>query len=318
MSSGRTLPIRVAPLPGEPLDGWLEAYAHRLDVTFGDLLAALGLRIAGRQAPDYTVYLRQQEAERITALTGVPVEQAHAMMLRLFDGHVVALHPRRRAVTRSTWWSRGSGSRFCPRCLTERDGRWLLRWRLAWVFACTRHRMLLLDVCPGCGHSPRTSVMRITYDHRPGTCPRRGCGTDLRETHPRRLRTHDRLLVAQAWIDTILDTVEAGTTDGVADAPAAVFTDLRTVAGWLLRQSDPEDFHSFGARIDAAWQAACGYYAGGVRPSQFPPTDAALMGATASRAIALIDGDDDTAITHLRTLLLRSPHRTAPPSAHPA
>lgn len=30
MSSPRTLPIRLAPLPGEALDGWLEALAERL------------------------------------------------------------------------------------------------------------------------------------------------------------------------------------------------------------------------------------------------------------------------------------------------
>jgi hypothetical protein len=43
MTPVRTFPIRLAPLPGEALDSWLEALAHRLDVRLGDVLDDLGL-----------------------------------------------------------------------------------------------------------------------------------------------------------------------------------------------------------------------------------------------------------------------------------
>ena len=51
---------------------------------------------------------------------------------------------------------RRRGSRYCPSCLAERDGRWLLAWRLGWTFACTTHGVLLCDTCPACGQAPRS------------------------------------------------------------------------------------------------------------------------------------------------------------------
>jgi hypothetical protein len=105
------------------------------------------------------------------------------------------------------------------------------------------------------------------------------------------------------------DAVETGDTGGLVRAPATVLTDLRTVAGWLLRQAEPNDFLSFGPRVGAAWRAAQAPYATGVRPSQFPPIDAGLMGATTVRALSLVDGDENAAIAQLRTLLQRSRHR---------
>jgi hypothetical protein len=42
VSPGRTLPLRVPPVPGEALDSWLEALARRRQVTVGTLAAALG------------------------------------------------------------------------------------------------------------------------------------------------------------------------------------------------------------------------------------------------------------------------------------
>ena len=50
---------------------------------------------------------------------------------------------------------RRDGSHYCPKCLTARDGRWMLSWRLPWSFACTAHGTVLLDDCPACGRPPR-------------------------------------------------------------------------------------------------------------------------------------------------------------------
>ncbi|WP_327749167.1 hypothetical protein [Streptomyces europaeiscabiei] len=43
MTSNRTLPLRVAPLPGEALNSWLETVAATLRTPMGELLAAMGL-----------------------------------------------------------------------------------------------------------------------------------------------------------------------------------------------------------------------------------------------------------------------------------
>src|SRR5438309_479081 len=83
---------------------------------------------------------------------------AAAEPVRRRCGQHRARPPRRRAPARV---ARQTGSRFCPACLRDTDGRWLLRWRLPWAFACPVHAHLLVDVCPGCGKPPSP--------HRPGT-----------------------------------------------------------------------------------------------------------------------------------------------------
>lgn len=60
----RTFPIRLAPLPGEPLDSWMEALAQRNRVELRDVLDGLGLlKRLGGSIPEYTVFLRPSEAE---------------------------------------------------------------------------------------------------------------------------------------------------------------------------------------------------------------------------------------------------------------
>ena len=65
--------------------------------------------------------------------------------------------------------ARRRGSRYCPSCLAERDGRWLLAWRLGWTFACTAHGVLLCDTCPACGQAPRGRAGRAGLNP-PGSC----------------------------------------------------------------------------------------------------------------------------------------------------
>lgn len=314
MSGGRTLPIRLPPLPGEPLDGWLEAYARRLTITVGDLLAALGLRGAGHMAPALTVCLRTSEAQQIAALTDVSAARAHAMTLRVFDGHVVQLQPQRRAVTRSIWWGRGSGSRFCQQCLIERDGRWLLRWRLSWVFACCRHQVLLHDTCPACSRIPRRYATFAAHQGGPARCAGGDCHTDLRDTAPIPLTAGDPTLAAQDRIDTLLSAVESGQTARLDTPPSRVITDLRAIAGWLLRQGQDADFVEFGDGASAAWHTVRDHArddaGASLRLSQFPPTSAALMGALTSQALDIVNSqDEEHGVERLRELLRRGPGR---------
>lgn len=62
--------------------------------------------------------------------------------------------------------------------------------------------------------------MTIRHDHPPGACPRYGCGADLRRAHPIHLPAGNRLLITQAWLDTIPTAVETNTTDHLS-SPAA-------------------------------------------------------------------------------------------------
>ena len=87
---------------------------------------------------------------------------------------------------------RRRGSRYCPSCLAERDGRWLLAWRLGWMFACTAHGVLLCDTCPACGQAPRGRAGRAGLNP-PGSCANtikrhEHCGADLRQVTARPAR----------------------------------------------------------------------------------------------------------------------------------
>jgi len=312
----RSLPLQVKPLPGEPFDSWSLAYAHRLGASIGDFLHGLGLLPDPRYTLNYTIALHDDEAKRVAALTGLTSDELRATTLRPFAGRMIVLQDTRRAVMRSVWWGRGAGSRYCPQCLSERDGRWLLRWRLSWVFACTRHRSLLHDHCPRCGRVPRQNTMRPGCEQPPARCsrnpaPRTVCNEDLSKVESLPLRHDDPILAAQHQLDPVIDAIESGRTDTLEAAQSDIWTDLRAVGGWMLRQGEAGDFDEFGSKATQAWhEAHTRYTSESVRPSQFPPTDAALMGALVARAHAVINSDDlDAAVIQVRELLLRSTRR---------
>ena len=175
-SLGRMLPLRVPVAPGEPLDSWLEALARRNQTTVTTLAPALGWQLPGTPGglidgiPDAVL-------RRIEHQAGLSPGRLDAAAL---DRHLPLGTVRR------------DGSRYCPACLSDREGRWLLSWRLPWTFACTTHRLLLRDTCPGCGRLPRARTGPAGLNP-PGTCaaatPRHTyCGADLREAAARRSR----------------------------------------------------------------------------------------------------------------------------------
>jgi hypothetical protein len=74
----RTLPLLLTPLPGEALDSWPLAYAHRLGTPVGDLLSVLGLR-PNTFLVDHTIMLHPDETARAARLTGLTPTQLDAM-----------------------------------------------------------------------------------------------------------------------------------------------------------------------------------------------------------------------------------------------
>ncbi|MFD9813159.1 TniQ family protein [Streptomyces sp. NPDC059080] len=286
-SAQRTLPIRLEPLPGEPLDSWLEALAHRSMVDVREILVALGLHHRHRGAiPDHTLFLRPEEAEQAATASGVPVNRLHTMTLRQYDQHAVLLHIERRSVIRMQLWGR-SGSRYCPECLIERDGRWLLRWRLPWTFACTRHRLLLAHECPACGHRPRHGRITLYRDVPPSQCStplqRSGpfCRTDLTRTPAVQVAEDNPVLAAQEWINGLLAKVENSETGQPEPELRDTFEGLRALAAWTLRRAASGDFHSYGEHIE---QAAREHQGDG----QFAPNSAAVAAGSLTRATELL------------------------------
>ena len=144
----RTLPIRLAPVPGEALESWLAALAHRLDTPWGSLLTALAPAAAGRaglRRSNLTAHLDSEEASAIAAATGIWQPTIQALTLRRYDGRLITID---RSIPRvlSPW--NPTRSRNCPHCLRTSGGRWQLDWRLPWVFACDEHTCTLADTVP--------------------------------------------------------------------------------------------------------------------------------------------------------------------------
>lgn len=302
------IPIRVLPLPGESLDSWIEAYARRLRTTSRGFLHFAGIPKHGRTRSDHTICLHPAEADHLARITGIEISHLHAMTLRRFDGRAVTVDQDNRTIRPSPRWGRVAGTRYCPPCLAQRNGRWSLAWRLSWVFACTEHNLILNDRCPTCEQIPRRSVGAGAGSHPAASCratpaaPRRRsrCGADLTDAPASPLTADDPLILAQQRINTLLAAGPTGT---------GAFDDLHAVASWLLRHSTAHDFHPFGADAVRAWHDLAAAAADkGRTPGQHPPADATLMGAVTTRAIEITDGEEHHVIGHLRDLLNRSPH----------
>lgn len=248
----RTLPIRVAPLPGEAMDSWLETLAARSHTTWGDLLIAVGLKGPGhgRSLLRYPVIDSTSSAiVSIATATGVPAQAIKAMALDAVvpEAGVPVVGPRALLLP---------GSRFCPACLNQNGGRWLLWWKLRYAFACPTHRCLLADLCPRCGGALREHSLSTKAIPVPGHCVSVGgrsrrCGADLSDAPALELPAHHPALAAQ---DAILRAVHAGTvSDGIYHAgpvPTAQYLrDLMAVGTRAVRYGSKNDLLSAASYV---------------------------------------------------------------------
>lgn len=188
----RRLPFRLRPLPDEPFDSWLEAYAHGYGASVAELGLSLGLihpAVSTQSTPvvtnSWATTLTSMQLDSLEETTGFP-RRAFIEMTRM---NFAAAAVRLTSTGRISASCAGSGvaGRFCPECLRDSGGRWRLSWQFAFGFACLRHRILLVDVCPQCGQNPRKLGHPIAQVPKPGRChnPVRDatgqsrCGADL-------------------------------------------------------------------------------------------------------------------------------------------
>lgn len=241
----RTLPIRLDPLPEESLDSWLEALARRSATSWGDLLAAVGLTYESdceTRRAECWLELSSRQSAVLCHATGIAPRLARLMTLT----SLMAV-PDGAQFPHST---RLPGSRFCPACLAERDGRWRLWWRLRWAFACPRHACLLVDECPTCHRSQRLRPHPRDLVPDPALCTRSSpdggrkpdrCRSRLASAPAERLGTDHPAVTLQERILTIL--AAGSVSDGIyADSPVSgeVFVrDLTALGQRALRYADP-------------------------------------------------------------------------------
>lgn len=251
----RTLPLRVQPVEAEALDSWLEALAARMQCAWGDLLAGVGLPV-GRDR-SYTngwlAALTDEQLQSLSFATGQPPSVIGAMVLSHLNDAPGRCPDAPRGSVESMLWLRGRRSRFCPACLAQTGGRWLLAWRLRWSFACVRHECLLADTCPACRSPQRAVPAAVEFIPIPGLCAHKlfgihgrnvtRCGADISSAPLLELQSDHPVLEAQRIIDAALRTGVACT--GIyARVPvplSAFIADLSALGGRFLRYPNLEE-----------------------------------------------------------------------------
>lgn len=190
----RTLPLRLAPVEGESLPGYVARYSHAFQFPPGDVLTALGLLDSDQRihsAGHYGISLSPGQLEHVAFATGIPVDVLGRMLLdryanRAFEQTATATDVLADAVQAHEVLTRSS--KFCPQCLRE-HGAWLLCWQLGWSAVCPEHRALLARCCPACATVPKRLLRGTWVSDRhgplsdPTRCSARRVGRELCRTH---------------------------------------------------------------------------------------------------------------------------------------
>jgi len=285
------LPVTIAPVAGEALDGYLE----RLGAANALPHPVLVQRLSEAGAP--TAFLAIAPAERLianlAALTTLDAVALRCCTLASMVGiDTTGLDP----ADKSTWrrvaargWPPVHGTALCQRCLAE-DGVWQLRWRHPWVTTCTEHGLWLVGSCPTCGkpfRSHRTPLRAVDAASdrcgNPGGARGRGCQQSLGELIP--VRASTEVLVAQHRIDAAIGGQRVVTL-GDALNPNDYLCELKALTVLLLHlaaQPDGEQRAEWAhlARTDHTRSAG----PRGARWGLAPPADLQLRG----QAIAASD-----------------------------
>ena len=204
------LPVTIAPVAGEALDGYLERLAAANALPHPVLVQ----RLSEAGAP--TAFLATAPAERLiahlAALTRLdPVALRCCTLASMVGIDTDGLDPAnknswRRVAARG--WPPVHGTALCPRCLDD-DGIWQLGWRHPWVTTCSAHRLWLIDHCPTCGrrfrsHRTLLRAVDVAPDRcgNPGGAPGRGCQQPFGELDT--MAAPAAVLFAQRRIDDAL------------------------------------------------------------------------------------------------------------------
>ncbi|MFI7524576.1 TniQ family protein [Nocardia salmonicida] len=276
-----SLPLRTPIIEGESLDSWVDAMARRSQISARDLLRALGIDYPNLTIGQLIDHTSASRLRHIEAATGLPPHRLDAAVGTALGG-AMRLRP--------------DGSRYCPACLAESGGRWVLRWRTKWAVACLRHKTLLHDTCPGCRTIARRGFVSSSRERPAARCEqildtesRTRCGIDLAATGL--VSAAADALEVQAWIEGLLDQVHGPNDENAR----GVLIDLHAVCGWLL-SNDEAPLVQAANRIHPGRTDGRNYgdASGG---------DAALTAAVLGRAQTILGTDDAAALDAIRHVI---------------
>lgn len=222
------LPVTIAPVAGEALDGYLERLGSANALPHPALVQRLSR--PGAHTAFLTIAPAEPVIGNLAALTRLdPVALRCCTLASMVGIDTTGLD----TANKNTWrrvaargWPPAHGTALCPLCLHD-DGIWQLSWRHPWVTTCTAHGLWLIGSCPTCGkpfRSHRTSLRAVdTSPDRcgnPGGARGRGCQQPLGELDT--MPPPAAVLVAQRRID-----------DALQGRPVAVLGDLMDPSDYL-------------------------------------------------------------------------------------
>jgi AraC-like DNA-binding protein len=326
MNAVRSLPIRLEPVHGEAIDSWLEALAQRNQTFQADLLAAVGLRrdLRSSSQNSWIVRTSPEEARTVSEATGVDQTTVAAMTLSHYAERALRIDPKTQAISRAFPWGRGRGSRYCPDCLVETDGRWQLVWRLGWSFVCLRHRCLLADTCPECGRAQRIFAHIGDAIPAPGRCAlpdRNGtgraparCGAVLANMTVTRFSDDHPAVAAQRLLYGVINTGTAtfGVYRNNTVRSVDALADIRAVAARVLSYATHEELENIlpadllDAHRNLGLQLAQRSGRNGDKPGLCAPAHAATVGVGVTAALTMLNAADVGAAGKAMHWLVRS------------
>jgi hypothetical protein len=323
--------MALLPATDETLRSYIARLAALYDSTTEQAVDRLGLKGVDRRTyRGFGLVIEPERAQHVSDVTGLSVEQIDEMLVgdlfaRVTGEHLAAPLAAQTLVQYGRHWVFLSGSRYCPRCLADRDGAWKRTWRVPWHFACLDHRCLLEHTCPSCGGDQiTTETSRVgTWLVEPGCCtirrpdPATGrrshqpvCGAPLAEHPVRQLHGDTPLLSAQQLISSVIND-DSGATFGERVRCAEYLVEARSLSALVLRAATSADVVRYGPAVQRAfaeWEGAREHtltVQSRLRARASTPRDAAVFGACAAVAVEAFSGDKAEAAEQLRWLAAR-------------
>jgi hypothetical protein len=164
------------PLPGESFLSWIDTCAIALDDSRTGALKLLGLELPGTFVPIRAEgALAAAQVQGLAEVSGLTVREIEGMFLTTYAKTALPGITRDESKTLREYrkwaenaWVRSNSSAWCPHCLNENGGRWLLKWRLPMSVLCLKHEVFLVDRCPECG-------FELSFDRGPESPVRMEC-----------------------------------------------------------------------------------------------------------------------------------------------
>ncbi len=150
-ASDELWPLRTQPLQGELFSSWLVRVARCYELPVQKFCREVW---SGREIwrGDIDRQIDQDGLQFLSSKTGIAYGELFSMTLRAHEQYACPSSANEDSA-RALYFRSGNSDhaiRFCPACLTGREPYYRLEWRLAFMTACSRHGLPLLECCDYC------------------------------------------------------------------------------------------------------------------------------------------------------------------------